>query len=83
MFLSPSKTVLELLTTARSLTEKFGTCFQKRIVSSEPRVEGLVPVYFIHQKALKPRRELGFRMNCNFQLSLFGWLRKLPKQWLL
>lgn len=55
MFLSPSKTVLELLMVAWSLKEKFGTCFLKRIVSYELRVEGLVPVYFIHQKALKPQ----------------------------
>lgn len=40
-------------------------------------------MYFIHQKALKPRRELGFRMNCTLQLFLFSWLRQLPEQWLL
>lgn len=78
MFLSLSKTVLELLTTAQSLTEKFGTCFQKRIVSYEPRVEGLVPVYFIRQKALKPRRELGFRMNCNFRFPYLAGLGNSP-----
>lgn len=83
MFLSPSKTVLELLMVAWSLKEKFGTCFLKRIVSYELRVEGLVPVYFIHQKALKTRRELRLRTNCSLQPSLFGWLRQLPKQWLL
>ena len=83
LFYSLSKTVLELLMAAQSLKEKFGTCLQKRIVGCELRVEGLASVYFIHQKALKPRRELGFRMNCNLQLFLFGWLRQLPKQWLL
>lgn len=35
MFLSPSKTVLEGLMVPWSLKEKFGTYFQKRIVSCE------------------------------------------------
>lgn len=79
MFLSPSKIVLELLMVAWSLKEKFGTCFQKMIVSYELRVEGLVPVYFIHQKALKSRRELGFRKNCNLQPSYLAGLGNSPK----
>jgi len=83
LFYSLSKPVLELLMAAQGLEEKFGTCLQKRIVDYKLKVEGLVPVYFICQKALKPRRELGFRMNCNLQLFLFSWLRQLPKQWLL
>lgn len=49
----------------------------------ELSTEGLVSVCFIHQKALKTMREIGFRMNCDLQLFLFGWFRQLPKQWLL
>lgn len=65
------------------LKKKFGTRLQKRIMGYELSTGGLVSVCFIQQKALKTTRELGFRMNCDLQLFLFGWFRQLPKQWLL
>lgn len=75
--------MLELLMAPHGLKEKFGMYFRKRITGYELHMEGLEPLLPVHQKALKTTRELGFRMKCNLQLFLFGWLRQPLKQWLL